>query len=124
MTQQIHTFLMFEGRAKEAMELYIDVLGGEIINLIPSEDGKVHHATFTLKGQEFMAIDSAIHHEFTFTPAISMMVACESEEEIDRVYARLSEGGLVLMPLGELPEFKKFCWIQDKFGVSWQLTWS
>lgn len=124
MKQQIHTFLMFEGKAKEAIDFYIELFGGDIVILIPNETGGVTHAIFTIKGQEFMAIDSSIHHEFTFTPAISMMVACESEEEIDRVYARLSEGGIELMALGDLPGFKKFGWVQDRFGVSWQLTWS
>ena len=97
------------------------MLGGEIVNLIPHIEGGVMHSTFTLKGQEFMAIDSPIHHKFSFTPAISMMVDCKSEEEIDHVYARLSEGGEVLMELGEFPGFKKFGWVQDRFGVSWQL---
>ena len=79
-------------------------------------------ATFSLGGQSFMAIDSYVQHAFTFTPAISIYVNCESETEIDRAFAALSDGGAVLMPLDAYPFSKKFGWVQDRFGVSWQLT--
>ncbi|MNP81219.1 3-demethylubiquinone-9 3-methyltransferase [compost metagenome] len=69
-----------------------------------------------------MCIDSYVKHGFTFTPAVSLYVNCESEAEIDRVYAALSQGGQVLMPLGEYPFSSKFGWVADQFGVSWQLN--
>lgn len=69
-----------------------------------------------------MAIDSAIKHQFTFTPAISLFVTCETEAEIDRAHAALSEGGGVLMPLDTYPFARKFAWVADKFGVMWQLS--
>ncbi|MNO02198.1 3-demethylubiquinone-9 3-methyltransferase [compost metagenome] len=63
-------------------------------------------------------------HGFTFTPAVSLYVNCESEAESDRVYEALSQGGQVLMPLGEYPFSSKFGWVADQFGVSWQLNLS
>lgn len=60
-------------------------------------------------------------HAFSFTPAISFAVACEDEAEVDRLFAALSQGGQVLMDLGAYPFAKRFGWVNDKFGVSWQL---
>jgi predicted 3-demethylubiquinone-9 3-methyltransferase (glyoxalase superfamily) len=80
------------------------------------------HATFALNGQEFMAIDSYAKHAFTFTPSMSLYVRCASEAEIDALFAALSEGGAVMMPLDRYPFSPKFGWLADRFGVSWQLT--
>ena len=127
--QKIHSFLMFEGNAEEAMTMYTSLFEeSEIINIIrygpnePGEEGSVLHATFLVKGQEFMASDSYVKHDFTFTPSISMFVTCDSEEEIDIAYAKLSQGGEILMPLADYSFSAKFGWINDKFGVSWQLS--
>ncbi|MDR7071584.1 VOC family protein [Fictibacillus barbaricus] len=121
--QKITTFLMFSGQAEEAMNLYISIFeDGEVTNILHQQDGTVLHATFTLKGQQFMCIDSSVKHDFDFTPSISLYVDCESEEEIDRLFEKLSDEGMVLMPLGESPFSAKFGWLQDKFGVSWQLN--
>lgn len=68
-----------------------------------------------------MAIDSSGEHKFSFTPAISIFVNCETEEEIDTLYKKLSEGGGAMMPLGDYGFSKKFGWIADRYGVSWQL---
>ena len=86
------------------------------------DEGTVMQATFVLKGQEFMCIDSNIEHQFTFTPSFSIFVTCETEEEIDRLYEQLMEGGQALMPIGDYGFSKKFSWLNDKFGVSWQLN--
>lgn len=127
--QQVTTFLMFEGRAEEAMTFYVSLFDDSGIESIvrygpegPGREGTVLHATFSLGGQRFMCIDSAVQHAFTFTPAISLYVTCASEEEIDRRFGRLAEGGQVLMPLAEYPFSRRFAWVQDRFGVSWQLT--
>ena len=85
-------------------------------------EGTVQHATFTLNGQEFMCSDSAPVHEFTFTPSMSLYVRCATEEEIDRVFTALAQGGQVLMPLDQYPFSQKFGWLSDQFGVSWQLS--
>ncbi|HLO04022.1 MAG TPA: VOC family protein [Symbiobacteriaceae bacterium] len=129
--QKITPFLMFEGRAEEAMNYYISIFERSEILAIqrygPNEagpEGSVMHATFSLNGQTFMAIDSFVKHGFTFTPALSFWVTCETEEEIDRVFAQLAEGGAVLMPLGAYPFSPRFGWVADKFGVTWQLTLS
>lgn len=129
--QKIHTFLMFEGKAEDAMNFYSSVFDqSEIMSLTryganeAGEEGTVMHAIFLLKGQELMCIDSSVKHGFTFTPAISLFVTCDMEEEIVRAFDMLSEGGQVLMPLAPTPVSDTFGWVQDKFGVSWQLNLS
>ena len=127
--QKIKTFFMFTGRAEEAMMYYISLFGDSRIIAIErygpnsgGKEGSVFKATFTLKGQEYMCIDSPVQHAFTFTPAISLYVDCDTEEEIDRLFEKLSTGGAVLMPLDAYPFSKKFAWVQDQFGISWQLS--
>jgi len=127
--QKVTTFLMFAGQAEEAMNFYTSLLADSKILRItrygPNEagaEGSVMHAIFTLNGQEYMCIDSSVQHEFSFTPATSLYVNCESEEEIDRLYAQLSQAGQVFMPLDRYPFSKKYAWIADHFGVSWQLN--
>jgi predicted 3-demethylubiquinone-9 3-methyltransferase (glyoxalase superfamily) len=127
--QKITPFLMFSGRAEEAMNYYISIFErSEILDIQrygPDEagaEGSVVHATFSLNGQAFMCIDSSVKHEFSFTPAISFYVTCETEDEIDRAYEKLSREGTVLMPLDAYPFSPRFGWVADRFGVSWQLT--
>ena len=84
--------------------------------------GTVKLARFSLNGQEFQAQDSSRQHAFTFTPALSIFVQCETEPEIDGLFQKLSEGGTVFMPLDSYPFSEKFGWIADKYGVSWQLN--
>ncbi|PHB09973.1 hypothetical protein COE81_02570 [Bacillus wiedmannii] len=127
--QKITTFLMFEGKAEEAMNFYTSLFDqSEIVNISrydengPGKEGTVIHATFTLNGQEFMCIDSYVKHGFIFTPSMSLYVTCETEEEIETVFHKLAQDGSVLMPLGSYPFSKKFGWLNDKYGVSWQLT--
>lgn len=67
------------------------------------DEGTVKHAVFILNGEGFMAQDSGLDHRFPFTPAISLFVTCESEPEIDELFARLSQGGNVHMPLRKYP---------------------
>ncbi|MGW0480708.1 VOC family protein [Nonomuraea sp. NPDC003214] len=129
MSQKITTFLMFEGKAEEAMTFYVSLFDdAEIVAVTrygpggPGAEGSVLHATFRLAGQEYMAIDSAVRHDFTFTPSMSLYVQCESADEIERLYAALSEGGAALMPLGDHGFSKRFGWVNDRFGVSWQLN--
>ena len=127
--QKITTFLMFEGKAEEAMNYYISVFdSAEIMSIRrygandAGAEGSVMHATFSLYGQVFMFLDSNVKHDFTFTPAISLYVTCTTEEEIDRFFEKLSQGGKVFMPLMAYPFSQKFAWVEDKFGVSWQLS--
>ncbi len=69
-----------------------------------------------------MALDSGRQHNFTFTPALSIFVQCETESEVDALFQKLSEGGTVLMPLDKYPFSEKFGWVADKYGVSWQVN--
>lgn len=85
-------------------------------------EGTGRHATFSLAGQQLMCIDSTMAHEFGFTPAMSLYVQCETEDEIGRLHKALSEEGQELMPLGSYGFSAKFGWLVDRFGVSWQLN--
>ncbi len=127
--QKFTPFLMFEGKAEAAMNFYISLFSNsEIVRITrygtdqPGDEGTVMHALFTLGGQEFMCIDSSISHGFTFTPSMSIYVQCESEDEIDRLFAALSEDGNVMMPLDAYPFSARYAWLADRFGVSWQLN--
>jgi predicted 3-demethylubiquinone-9 3-methyltransferase (glyoxalase superfamily) len=128
-SQKITTFLMFEGNAEAAMTFYTSLFDdAEIVRVTrygaggPGKEGGVQHATFSLAGQQFMCIDSPARHEFTFTPAISLFVQCDDEAEIDRLYAALCDQGTELMPLGDYGFSPRFGWVNDRFGVSWQLN--
>ena len=121
--QAITPFLMFvgeqHGRAEEAMHLYVSLFkDSSIVNIERYGEGEgdpagtVKHAVFSLHGQEFMAMDSNREHPFTFTPAISLVVNCQTQEEVDEFWERLSEGG----------EKDQCGWLKDKFGVSWQIV--
>jgi predicted 3-demethylubiquinone-9 3-methyltransferase (glyoxalase superfamily) len=125
----VRPFLMFEGRAEEAMSFYVSLIPGSEITSIarygpgqPGPEGSVVVATFTVAGQAVMCSDSFVKHGFTFTPASSLFVECESEEEIRRLAAALAEGGAELMPLGNYGFSRQFAWVNDRFGVSWQLN--
>jgi len=120
---------MFDGKAEEAMNFYTSIFEqSEIISIVhyganeAGVEGTVLNASFSLKGQVFMCIDSNVKHGFTFTPAISLYVTCDTEDEIIQVYEVLSHEGAVLMPLAAYPFSNKFGWVQDKYGVSWQLN--
>ena len=123
------TFLMFTGAAEQAMELYASVFSDAVIENVErygpgdlGQEGLVKAASFTLRDQRFRCFDSPPQHDFTFTPAISIFVDCESEAELEAAYAVLASGGDVLMPLGEYGFSTKFGWVNDRFGVSWQLN--
>ena len=127
--QKITTFLMFDGQAEEAMNLYVSLFDdAEILSITrygpdgPGAEGTVQHATFSLNGQTFMCIDSNVEHAFGFTPAVSLYVRCDTEEEIDRLFEELSRDGEVHMPLDTYPFSEKYAWISDRYGVSWQLS--
>ena len=129
MPRGISTFLMFEGKAEEAMALYVSLFKESEITRCerygPGEqgaEGSVKRAEFTLAGHRLACIDSPIKHGFAFTPSMSLFVECEDEPELDAALARLSEGGAVLMPPGNYGFSAKFAWVNDRFGVSWQLN--
>lgn len=128
--KKVTPFLMFQnGIAKEAMDFYCSIIEDSVIQSIDyygpnesGEEGTVMQATFTLKGQEFMCIDSNVAHDFTFTPSFSIYLTCDSQEEINDLYAKLIVKGQALMPLDDYGFSQKFGWLNDQFGVSWQLN--
>lgn len=129
MANSIRPFLMFEGDAEAAMSFYVSLFpGAEIVSIArfgpegPGAEGSVYQASFTVAGQTVMCFDSPVKHGFTFTPSISLFVECESEAEIDRLAGELSESGEFLMPLGDYGFSRRFAWVRDRFGVSWQLN--
>jgi predicted 3-demethylubiquinone-9 3-methyltransferase (glyoxalase superfamily) len=129
MARDVTTQLMFDGVAEEAMNLYVSLFGGSEIKQVerygPGEmgaEGSVKRACFTLAGRDFHCIDSPVKHPFTFTPAMSLFVECQSEAELEAAFRRLSDGGGVLMPLDNYGFSTRFGWLNDRFGVSWQLN--
>lgn len=126
---KITPFLLFEGDAEEAMEFYVSLFDeSEILEIRrygadeAGAEGTIEQATFTLAGESFMAIDSPQEHEFSFTPAVSFFVQCTTEAELDRLYDSLATDGHALMPLDSYPFSEKFGWVEDRYGVSWQLN--
>ncbi len=129
MAHKITPFLMFEGSAEEAMRFYVSLFPGSHMERIerygpgePGAEGSVRLADFTVAGQAVMCIDSPMKHAFTFTPSMSLFVECESETELDDVFGQLATNGSVLMPVGDYGFSRKFGWVNDRYGVSWQLN--
>ena len=125
----IRPFLMFEGQAEAAMNFYVSLFpGAEVLGILrygpsgPGVEGPVLKATFRIGSQSVICIDSSVKHNFSFTPAFSFFVDCDSEDEIDRLYSALLEGGTALMPIGNYGFSQKFGWVNDRYGVSWQLN--
>ena len=128
-TTTVTPFLMFQGKAEEAMRLYTSLFANASIVEIerfgagePGAEGTVKKGAFVIGDRRFMCLDSPVKHAFGFTPALSLFVAGLSEPEVDRVFGALAEGGQVLMPLGTYPFSARFGWVNDRFGVSWQIS--
>jgi len=121
--QKIVPHLWYDKEAKEAALFYISLfdqsklLNVTVIENTPSGDSEI--VSFELAGQQFMAISAGPY--FRFNPSISLMVACSSVEEVNAKWKALLEGGSELMPLGEYPFSKWYGWVQDRYGLSWQL---
>ena len=112
----ITPFLWFDNNAEEAMNFYVSIFGDSKIENIttygeegPGPPGTVMSATFQLRGQEFMALNGG--PQFAFSSAISFFVHCETQDEVDDLWEKLSEGG----------EQQRCGWLKDKFGLSWQI---
>jgi predicted 3-demethylubiquinone-9 3-methyltransferase (glyoxalase superfamily) len=123
------TFLMFEGRAEEAMNFYISLFPNSRVVAIErygadeaGPEGSVKRADFELNGTPLMCIDSPGKHAFTFTPSMSLFIECDDEAQLDHFYDRFSDGGQTMMPPDNYGFSRKFTWVQDTYGVSWQLN--
>jgi predicted 3-demethylubiquinone-9 3-methyltransferase (glyoxalase superfamily) len=113
---KITPFLWFDGKVEEAMNFYVSIFkNAKILNVTrrgeaaPGSNGTVMSATFELDGQRFMALNGG--PMFSFTPAISFYVGCETQQEVDELWEKLSEGG----------EKQRCGWLKDKYGISWQI---
>lgn len=129
MNKLVTPFLMFEGRAEQAATLYVSLIPDSAILALerwnagePGTEGKVRLARLKLGDLEVICHDSPMAHGFSFTPSMSLFVACRSEAEMDRLSAALGEGGVFLMPPGSYGFSRRFAWLNDRFGVSWQLN--
>ena len=130
MARSATPFLMFQnGEAEEAMTFYVSLFANSrVVSLvrygetIPGPEGKVMLARFEVAGSAFYCSDSSVKHGFDFTPSLSVFIDCTSAEELDAAFARLLEGGRALMPVGNYGFSQRFGWVQDRFGVSWQLS--
>ena len=109
--QKITPFLWFDGNLEEAVNFYVSIFkNSKITSGLPAPGGKAMSATFELDGQKFIGLNGG--PMFKFTEAISFFVSCETQEEIDEMWEKLSEGGQ-----------KSRCgWLKDKFGLSWQVV--
>jgi len=129
MVDKVTPFLMFQGDAGAAIARYAELFPGAAVRRLehygpgePGPEGQVRRATLVLAGQELMVFDSPVKHAFGFTPSISMFVDCADELEIEQLFAGLAEGGEVRMPLNNYGFSLRFGWVDDRFGVSWQLN--
>jgi predicted 3-demethylubiquinone-9 3-methyltransferase (glyoxalase superfamily) len=124
--QKITPHLWFDKEAKEAADFYVStfpkssIKNTAILHNTPS--GTVDIITFELLGLEFQAISAG--PLFKFNPSISFHVTCKTKEEVDAIWKRLSHGGQVLMELGAYPFSERYGWVQDKYGLSWQIIYS
>ena len=114
--QKITPFLWFDHQAEEAMHFYTSIFKNSKVGSVqrygeagPGPKGSVMSATFELEGQQFFALNGGPH--FSFTPAISFFVNCETQQEVDELWEKLSAGG----------EPNSCGWLKDKYGVSWQI---
>lgn len=115
--QKITPFLWFDDKAEDAMNFYVSIFENSKIGRIvrygeagPGPKGTVMTASFDLEGQEFVALNGGPH--YTFSPAISFVVNCETQEEVDYFWDKLSEGG----------QPQQCGWVTDRYGVSWQIV--
>lgn len=121
--QRIIPHLWFDKEAVEAAKWYVSLFeNSRIINIATIKDtpsGDSELVDFQLANLRFSAISAGPY--FKLNPSISLMVACSTPEEVDRLHTKLSSSGSELMPLGDYPFSKRYAWVQDKFGVNWQL---
>jgi predicted 3-demethylubiquinone-9 3-methyltransferase (glyoxalase superfamily) len=123
--QQITPHLWFDKNAKDAVDFYVSVFPDSkvsytsVIHNVPTPTGECDILSFELAGQPFMAINAG--PLFKFNPSISFLVVQKTEKDVDALWAKLSEGGSVLMELGEYPFSKRFGWTADKYGLTWQV---
>ena len=123
-------FLMFQGGVgREAVDFYVSLFeDGEVLELDtypaggPAPEGTIMRGRFRVAGQEFFVSDSYIDHAFDFTPSLSVWVEAETPDAQEALVAALAEGGATLMPLDNYGFSTRFAWVNDRYGVSWQIN--
>jgi predicted 3-demethylubiquinone-9 3-methyltransferase (glyoxalase superfamily) len=130
MPRSIPNFLMFDGVAEQAIHFYRSIFTGSEVRVMErwreNESGRlgaVKRARFSIGSEEIIVLDY-VKDDFIFAPSKSLFVECESAAELDALYEGLSEGGERVMPLGDYGFSKLFGAVTDRFGLSWQLSWS
>lgn len=125
MTRQMITpHLWYDREAKEAAEFYVQAFGRnsmikELVTIHDTPSGSADIVAFDIWGQEFQAISAGPY--FKFNPSISFHVKCRTADEVDALWEKLSAGGQVLMELGVYPFSERYGWLQDRYGLSWQV---
>jgi predicted 3-demethylubiquinone-9 3-methyltransferase (glyoxalase superfamily) len=115
-------FLMFQGQCEDALTFYAATIpGARITALDRKPDGTVAVARLSVAGLEIMANDSPPVHDFDFTPSTSIFLTVDGPEDVDSLAKALGEGGKALMPPDDYGFSRRFGWVQDRFGVSWQI---
>ena len=123
--EKITPHLWFDNNAEEAAKFYTSILKNSkvknVTTLHNTPSGTVEIFTIELLDQEFTLISAG--PLFKFNPSVSFLVACNTKEEVDELWGNLSNGGMALMELGEYPFSEKYGWVQDKYGLSWQVIY-
>ena len=129
MVRGVATHLMFTGDASAALELYAAVFAEFRVERLErygvgeaGAPGSVRRADVVFGQHRIIAIDSPVKHAFTFTPAMSLFVDCDSAATLDTAFAQLAQGGQIFMPIANYGFSQRFGWCSDRFGVSWQLN--
>jgi len=127
--KSITPFLMFEGRAMEAIMFYQSVFDDvEVVflNRFGPEsnewEGKIMQGLIRIGELNIMVSDSSVSHDFSFTPSTSLFIECESMDEQMRYYEKIKSKGAILMPIDDYGFSKQFAWVSDPFGFTWQLN--
>jgi predicted 3-demethylubiquinone-9 3-methyltransferase (glyoxalase superfamily) len=129
MVRDVATHLMFTGDASAALELYAAVFAEFRVERVEhygvgeaGPPGSVRRADVVFGRHRIIAIDSPVKHAFTFTPAMSLFVDCDSAATLDAAFTQLAQRGQILMPIANYGFSQRFGWCSDRFGVSWQLN--
>jgi predicted 3-demethylubiquinone-9 3-methyltransferase (glyoxalase superfamily) len=126
MVRSVRPFLMFQD-GQAAIDAYSALFADAVVRPMPSHrtgqaETETLRAILTIAGQEIMIYDSPVSHAFEFTPSFSLFVECAAEPKFDRLAAGLADGGAFLMPAADYGFSRKFAWLNDRFGVSWQVN--
>lgn len=126
---RVKTHIMFQGDAQEAIDLYSSIFKDFTVGNVerygedePVAAGAFKTADVSFAGHDLLVFDSPPMHDFSFTPSMSIYVDFDTVDELETAFAKLSEKGQVMMPLDDYGFSKRYGWVADRFGLSWQLN--